>query len=534
MPADVNMSMDAWKNATVPLEPGGRFSRCSVYDRRGDPNSTETVLCLEWDYDPERADETLVSRWNLVCHRRPLVGVANAVYSAGALVAMFGAAYTAEHIGRKLVVLSSTTALLAGTVGITFADTYAMYVTTRFVNSAAVTTVAVISVILLMEVSPDDRRVLYSSVSVGVGLTLADLLFDTLKQVHMSWRLLQASVLVPTVLVASAFFLVEESPRWLVFKRDLKTAEAVMLAAAKTNGFSLPTTAAMMVKIKNEIVRNQEALQAQSPLPRDFDVQHSVFIMTVCYMSVTFAFYTVLKSSALKGDAWARWNALVIQALCYYLMTWAIRRFTRRRVVTAYFLALGGFGLFMSASVDVALAPSLVSQLCYAAARGCVFVALTVNWRYATELFPTPLRSVALCWIFACGRVCAVVASVLSALHDVGTEDIELVVMAALAFASAMAFQYLPEDSDTVSVSRTSALRCIKGSSAEKLDMNYMKMSLQPTQYARMTTARMQKRIQSPSTPSWSPRPCTQSGSTSPAASAGSKTPTTSVSTALK
>ncbi|XP_065292572.2 solute carrier family 22 member 6-B-like [Dermacentor albipictus] len=494
-PADVNMSMDAWKNATVPLEPDGRFSRCSVYDRHGDPNSTQTVQCLEWDYDPERADETLVSRWNLVCHRRPLVGVANAVYSAGALVGMFGAAYMAAHIGRKLVVLSSTSALLIGTVGITFAETYVMYVTTRFVNSAAVTTVAVTSITLLIEVSPDDRRVLYSSVSVGMGLTLADFWFGTLKQVHTSWRLLQASMLMPTVFLTSALFLVEESPRWLVFKRKLKAAEAVMLAAAKTNGFSLPTTAAMMVRITDEIVRNQEALQARTPLDHVFNVHRSLFIMSICHISVTFAFYTVLKSPALKGDAWIRWNALVVQALFYYLMTWTIKRFTRRQVITAYLLALGGIGLFMSASASVDFAPSLLSQLCYAAARGCAYVAIAVNLCYAAELFPTPLRSAAVCWIFACGRVSAVATSVLSALQDVGLEDVELVIMAALAFASAIAFQHLPEDSSSVSISGTSLLRSIKGSSGEKLDLGYMQTTLQSAQYAKKKKVGKQKPI---------------------------------------
>ncbi|KAH7954493.1 hypothetical protein HPB49_019160 [Dermacentor silvarum] len=521
-PADVNMSVAAWKNATVPLEPDGRFSRCSVYDRPGDPNSTETVHCLEWDYDPKRAEETLVSSWNLVCHRRPLVGVANAVYSAGALVAMFVVAYMAEHIGRKLVVLSSTAALLAGTVGITFADTYAMYVTTRFVNSAAVTTVTVVSVILLIEVSPDDRRVLYSSVSVGTGLTLADLWFDTLKQVHTSWRFLQAAMLVPTVLVASAFFLVEESPRWLVFKHKFKVAEVVMLAAAKTNGFSLPTTVAMMEKIKDEIVRNQEASQARTPLPDVFDVRRS------------FAFYTLLKSSALKGDAWVRWNALAVQALSYYLMTWTIRRFTRRQVVTAYFLALGVIGLFMSASVSVAFGPSLLTQLCYAAARACAFVALTLNLCYSAELFPTPLRSAAVCWIFACGRVSAVVASILSALHDVHMEDVELVIMAALAFASALAFQYLPEDSGAVSISGTPVVRSVRGSSAGKLDLDYMKMSLQPAQYAKKAKAHKRKSIRSISSQARSLSPSTPEGSLSPTMTAYSKTHTRNASPAEK
>ncbi|KAH7954414.1 hypothetical protein HPB49_018267 [Dermacentor silvarum] len=264
-PAGVNMSSDAWKNAAIPLEPDGRFSRCRVYASPGDPNITETVPCLQWDYDPRTAHESLVSRWDLVCHRRPLVGLANAVYSAGALVAMLAAGYAADHVGRKLVIQLSVGILLAATMGIAFADTYVIYVTTRFINSAAVTSVFVISYILLYEVSSHDHRHVHTTVAMGMGLTLSDVWFDVLKQ--GAYRLASPAVhhVGADHALNERFFPGRGVAPMAHLKQGIKAAEVATLTLAKVNGFSLPTTAAMMVKIKDEMLKNQEALLQRAP-----------------------------------------------------------------------------------------------------------------------------------------------------------------------------------------------------------------------------------------------------------------------------
>ncbi|XP_050040368.2 organic cation transporter protein-like [Dermacentor andersoni] len=411
---------------------------------------------------------------------------------------MLAAGYVADHAGRKLVIQLCVGILLATTMGIAFADSYAMYVTTRFIDSAVVTSVFVISCVLLFEVSSHDHRHVHTSVAMGVGVTLADIWFNVLKQVHTGWRVRQGAILAPTVLLTSAFFLVEESPRWLVFKQGIKAAEVATFAAAKINGFSLPTTAAMMVKLKDEMLRNQEALLQRTPyVARDaISVQRSLFVMSITYASVTFALYTFLKSPVHKSDAWARWMAVIFQSMCYALMARAVKRFTRRQVATAYFLALGVLGLLTSATMSSAnYLPALFVPLCYSLTKACAFVALTVNFCYGLELFLTPVRGVAMCWMFACGRTGSVAAYLLSALPDIGIENIELAIMAVLAFLSALILQSLLEVVSHASLSCTETTRVSVGRDGSKLDLEHMKLTLTTSLYEKIKAGKKHDKV---------------------------------------
>lgn len=52
----------------IPVEEDS-FSHCTVYDKSGDPDR-RAIPCNNWDYDEKKMNSTIVSRWNLDCHRR--------------------------------------------------------------------------------------------------------------------------------------------------------------------------------------------------------------------------------------------------------------------------------------------------------------------------------------------------------------------------------------------------------------------------------------------------------------------------------
>ncbi|KAH9364058.1 hypothetical protein HPB48_016396 [Haemaphysalis longicornis] len=52
-----NLSADAWRNISIPVDPDGRHSKCMVYANPGDPNDTKVIECDAWDFDLERGTE---------------------------------------------------------------------------------------------------------------------------------------------------------------------------------------------------------------------------------------------------------------------------------------------------------------------------------------------------------------------------------------------------------------------------------------------------------------------------------------------
>ncbi|KAL1433554.1 hypothetical protein MTO96_012388 [Rhipicephalus appendiculatus] len=140
-PDGFNISAAEWKRIAIPMETDGRFSRCRVYDRCKPPaehdtsvnhqdidavtpaaelwysrcftdqdqdnNSTLAVPCEAWDYDPNTAESSAISTWNMVCDRRLMRLVLVSMQSFGSVVGLFLVGAFADFIGRKTVLQSS-------------------------------------------------------------------------------------------------------------------------------------------------------------------------------------------------------------------------------------------------------------------------------------------------------------------------------------------------------------------------------------------------------------------------------------------
>ncbi|XP_077560507.1 solute carrier family 22 member 11-like [Haemaphysalis longicornis] len=440
------------------------------------------VACSEWDYDPELARNTLVSHWNLVCSRRPLVAVADAVYSTGALAAMAIAGYFAESSGRKPVIITGVTVLLVGTLGITFADTYTMYITSRFLNSGCATTVFVVSQTLFFEVSTDRRRARNIALAFAFGNIAAEFWFDLLRQLRADWQHLQATILSPTLLMVSAFVAVYESPRWLVYKQKIWEAEALMLAAARKNGFSWSEAMILTGKIKDEVAKRQQFQIRDLDGTQSPDIGKHVVVMSLTYFSATFAFYATLQSLVARNEPWVRVSASAASALWFMFLTWAINRVPHRQLVRVLFGMLGGLSALMSLGTWT----TEVHAVVYIVAKGCSQATLLMNIILILELFPTPVRCQVQCLTFACGRVAAVVASLLQVLSYTGREDVVLALMATLAFASLLVLRYIPGiDTYAVTSEASSRLSSRRVWAQSTHNLEAMKSTLAPTAYGR-------------------------------------------------
>lgn len=445
------------------------------------------LACHEWDYDPERVDHTLVSYWNLVCSRRPLVAVADAVYSAGSIAAMASAGYFSEKAGRKPIILTGVAVLLLSTFGITFANTYSIYVITRFLNSGCATTVFVASLTLLFEVSTNSRRLRHMAIALSFGVISAELWFVALRKLRVPWRQLQACILSPTLLMTSAFLVVHESPRWLLCKRKTLEAGALMLAAACKNGFS-PSQAKMTTeKIVDDVERNR-LLPTRDPAGAGFsDVRRHALVTSITHFSATFAFYAVLQSVVVLREAWAHFSASVTSVLWIVFVVAIINRIPRPQFTSGLFATLGVLGALMTLTREA----SAVHAVLAIVTKGCTGAVLFVNTVLILELFPTAIRCQAQCLTFACGRVAAVFAALLQVASDAGRQDVELLLMTGLAFASMLVLHYMPVSTKPPPTTEGSSKLPDRGVSLPAISsVAAMKETLEPVEYGKKKSER--------------------------------------------
>ncbi|KAK8777384.1 hypothetical protein V5799_029276 [Amblyomma americanum] len=450
------MSAASWRNVAIPIDPDGRFSRCTVYKHPDDLNDTQVVGCDEWDYDPERQSSTIVSYWDLVCDRQPLLAVAQVVYIAGALLFMSGVGLAADRLGRQPVLLSSVVVLLLATLGGCFALTYRTYILSRFLNSGCVATVTVLSSTLLFEVSTHRRRSLHLCAAMSAGILVAEGWFTVarlLRQLH--WILLQIFMLLPTVLTLFVFTAAYESPRWCVAKKDMTSAEMIMLCAAKKNKFPLTTTASMLGMLKEEFALSEARFQVTGgDVSGARELRHRALVMYCCSFAITFTLFSVLLLEAevsSRTNSWFLWSSICGMLVGFALLIVAVRMVTAS---TLQFTALGALGGIAGLiSLTSALKDHLLTSVLLVLAKPLVYASDVIIFTTAMSLGGAAVRCDMICWLVGFGRLGGACAAVLFAMPNVGHRDLLFALAGTALFAMMLAQLSLPPKHEVLIIS---------------------------------------------------------------------------------
>lgn len=158
-----------------------------------------------------------------------LSGAINIYSLVGALLA----GWTSDRLGRRLTIVLTNGFFLAGPLVMSLAGGYAALMAGRFVAGIGVGYALVIAPVYAAEISPASSRGLLSSlpeifINGGVMLSyVSNFAFSGLP-VHLSWRLMFAAGVVPTVFLAAGVLTMPESPRWLAMKGRRGEARVVL------------------------------------------------------------------------------------------------------------------------------------------------------------------------------------------------------------------------------------------------------------------------------------------------------------------
>ncbi|XP_070382479.1 solute carrier family 22 member 7-like [Dermacentor albipictus] len=487
-PAAYNVSADAWKNYAIPVGADGRHSRCYVFENLGDsPNDTDAVVeCYEWDYDQAQASTSVISVWNMVCRRRPLLAVAMAVQNvgSGAFLLLSGAA--ADLFGRMPVHLVAATATIASTVAGCLTTNYALYTLAQFFASGGAAVSSAVTVLVCFEVTTHEHRPLYLIFAATASFFLADLWFAINRSLQISWALVQAVYLSPTLLLLATFAVAQESPRWLIAKGRLEEAEAVMLFAAEMNRFPFAGTSCLLDKLMLKRGhwghRNGAASSTveEGPLLDAVSVRRRALIMFAVLFSLMFAVFTDVISTMVRTDKSEGSSGLFMGVqfagglLSYAVMHTAVTRFALVKVLRVALMVAGLAHCVLSFVVSFSPAVTVLLAL----SRGILIVAIVISVAYVMEMVPTAVRGVALCWALASGHIGALCASATLVLHQLGREDVAFATAALLLLMSLFATSDLPTSTAVECMVANAATRR-RPSVSSKVSIDHMKKTLE-------------------------------------------------------
>ncbi|XP_037274415.2 solute carrier family 22 member 7-like [Rhipicephalus microplus] len=421
-----------------------QIGECLVYEDPADPNDTQTVPCVEWEYDEDRAKSTAVSTWNMVCGRKPLIVVMYAIQNTGPAVFVLTAGYFADNYGRVPVLLTAIAVLTISTVAVCVFRDYAVHAVFKFFSSGSSILTMTSSAISLFEVTTHDNRPLSIAVSITIGLLVADSWFFLLVPWSLCWERKLSVFLLPALVLLPTFLLVHESPRWLIATGRFNRAEEVVIAAADKNHFPLANAACLIDSLKEDTTNrlNRRKSTCAEELLSLFSMRRRALVLCGCFFSNSFALYAITFSKGQLYTPWLPFIAFFFNSSVYGLAHWLMRRFAMLTVITILFAALCSVQCFLCLTVfgeyDVATEALLQADI------ALYYSGAVVCFVYVLELFPTALRATAVGWTVACGRLGVGCALFLSMLINSGLEYVPPAVAGLLLFLSLLTLRILP------------------------------------------------------------------------------------------
>uniref|UniRef100_K7G604 Solute carrier family 22 member 4 n=1 Tax=Pelodiscus sinensis TaxID=13735 RepID=K7G604_PELSI len=189
-------------------------------------------------------------------------------------------------------------------------------------------------------VCDDDWKTPLTTSLFFVGVLLGSFISGQLSD--RDWRMLLLALTVPGVFCIPLWWLIPESPRWLISQGRFKEAEAIIRKAAKTNGIVAP---AMLFDSRE--MQDLKLQQQQKAYILDLFRTQNIAVITVMslflWMLTSVGYFGLsLNTPNLHGNPYVNCFLSAVIEVPAYVIAWLLLRTVPRRYSIAGTLFLGG------------------------------------------------------------------------------------------------------------------------------------------------------------------------------------------------
>uniref|UniRef100_A0A3B4XNR4 Solute carrier family 22 member 5-like n=1 Tax=Seriola lalandi dorsalis TaxID=1841481 RepID=A0A3B4XNR4_SERLL len=354
--------------------------------------SNETEQCLDgWVYSTERYTATIVSEWDLVCDNAWKVPFSTSSFFVGVLIGSFISGHLSDRFGRKPVFFFTMVLQTVATLIQATSVSWVMFSILNCLRGLGQISNYIVSLVLGEKKStapfccPGYKQLLvFSVLGFGIGYALLPLFAYFIR----GWRMLLVATAIPGFLFIPTWWLIPESPRWLLQKGRVEEAELVIRNAAKRNRVPVPEV----------IFRAGECLELMQTYTY-MDLIRTRNMRNITMMSVAMVFYGLsLNTSNVNGNVYLNCFISAAIDIMVYVASWLLVNRVPRPTLLFSTLMFCGITLLI-----IRLLPEVV----YAFYSSCLFVLALVGrmgvssaycliYVFFTELIPTVVRNMGL------------------------------------------------------------------------------------------------------------------------------------------
>ncbi|XP_015920935.2 organic cation transporter protein [Parasteatoda tepidariorum] len=451
-PTGVNISAEEWKLRALPAHDQKcskfkYFNITDVYPVNINYTDSDIVPCDSWEYDNSIYVSTVLSKWDLVCEQEWLVSLSKSVFVAGYLFSATVIGHFADKYGRKPIIVSCNIIALFSSVICAFSTSFLMFSVLRFLIAVGVSGVFNAAFVLLMEVVSPAYRPIYG-LSINFGWCLGFVSLPLIAWIIRDWFWIQLFITVPNVFLLSSYWLLPESPRWLMSQGNIEEVERILTRAAKMNNVD---TSDLSKNVKEIMVaKKTEGEEREKPSGNFLDLLRTPGLwqktLNLFYLwcIIAFMYYGLsYNTNEMAGDPFINFAASgAIEIPGYFISIFIIKYYGRRNPLSAS-LIIGALACFLMYPLPqdpwwLNVIVSMVGKFCITCAFGVLYI-------YTAEIFPTVVRNVGMGSASLCARIGSIVAPFVRELGHATHAVVPQIIYGVLAGIAGLLVLLLPE-----------------------------------------------------------------------------------------
>lgn len=353
-----------------------------------------------------------------MCGASSLANLSQTITMLGLVAGNVIFGYLSDKYGRRYPLIGGIVLQLVIGIATAFVPWYPLFAVFRFFSGIALGGNMLVSYVFMMEIIGVKWRTTFS-VAFHIPFDVGHTVLPLISYFFRDWRNLQLAITIPTALLLLSFFILSDSPRWLLATGKRDRAVVIMTKAAKIN--NLPTS-----YIEENVDKYMKKAQLgtkrkagnivdlfRTPITRFYTISMCInwFVSGLCYYG------SGLYIGQLGGSIFV--NVAISGGLSIpgsIFAIWSIKAWGRKWSLIFGYL-VGSISFLLIAVVPSE--PTWIKTILGGIDMFGLIIAFSAVYIYVGELFPTYLRNVAAGTFSMCARVGAMIAPFILPLSDV-------------------------------------------------------------------------------------------------------------------
>ncbi|XP_050302728.1 carcinine transporter isoform X2 [Anthonomus grandis grandis] len=409
VPELANLTVEERKNLSIPRV-NGSYASCQRYvanytavlSQLGEDEMVNNSLwalegCKDgYEYDTSVVYSSIVLEYDLVCDKDiyPTLGLVSLNFGGPFGVYLFG--YLNDRIGRKKTFFICLTTLIVGGVLTALSPDFWWWAAARLIVGLTIPAIYQIPFIISLElVGPNYRS--FITVLTCLFYTVGLIMLSGITYLVRDWKYLSLLTSLPFVLYYLYWFVLPESPRWLLAKGKFEEASTILESLAKTNGKELPTSFKQQLKQKmmnRRTSSEEEALNKNQGLT-DLCATPNMRLKTILITLNWFANNMVYVGLSYYGPSLGsnQYISFLLSSaveIPSYIASWLLIDKWGRRWPLCICMMLSGASCI--ATVLVSQDNEVATLVLFLISKSTISASFFIIYPFAGELYPTAIR----------------------------------------------------------------------------------------------------------------------------------------------